>query len=114
MNCDFKALQRCFFPAILMYNLENKPHHGQRHIFEEAGISKTSLFLYDMRGQLTWLAPMVKEDVHNYAALLATSDHVAQLAKQFFFHWSLLCGLRTGKVYQSCLTDVLGVSPYGR
>ena len=40
--------------------------------------------------------------------------HMVQLRKQISEHLSLLCGLRTGEVIQSCLTDVLGVSPYGR
>ena len=40
--------------------------------------------------------------------------HMGQLSKQISVHFSLLCGLRTGEVAQSCLTDVLGVSPYGR
>lgn len=37
--------------------------------------------------------------------------HMGQLAKQFPVQLSLLCGLRTGEVDQSCLTDALGVSP---
>ena len=31
-------------PAILKYNLENKPQHCQRHIFAEAGISNPLYF----------------------------------------------------------------------
>ena len=45
-------------PAILKCNLENKPQHSQCQDWN----LETSLFLYDMRGQLTWLAPIVKED----------------------------------------------------
>ena len=39
---------------------------------------------------------------------------MGQLLKQISVHLSLRCGLRTGEVAQSCLTDVLGDSPYGR
>ena len=39
---------------------------------------------------------------------------MGQLSKQIPVHLSLFCGLQTGEVAQSCLTDVLGVSPYGR
>ena len=48
--------------------------------------------------------------VHNYAALLTTSAHMGQ---QIAVHLSLLCGLRTGEVDQSCLTDVLSGSING-
>ena len=73
--------QRLVVPAILKYNLENKPITWLTTYFCQSWNLETYLFLYNMRGLLTWLAPKVKEDDHNYAALLATSDHVAQLPK---------------------------------
>ena len=49
-----------------------------------------------------------------FACMDAHFRHMGQVSKQISVHLSLLCGLRTGEVAQSCLTDVLGVSPYGR